>query len=117
EASPERFTEDNLRRAYQNELADIVTMIRHAAGGEPLVLAQERVERAMADIMQGRTFTPEQEQWLGYIRDHLVRNLIIEEEDFKLIPFSRHGGLPKANQVFGRNLSLLLESINGAMLE
>ena len=116
EASPERFSEDNLRRAYRNELADIVTMIRHAADGEPLMPPQERVERVMAGIMQGRKFTPEQQQWLGYIKDHLVRNLVIEEGDFKLIPFSRHGGLTKANQVFGRNLSPLLESINGAML-
>lgn len=117
EASPEHFTENNLRRAYQNELADIVTMVRHAAGGVPLLPANERVERAMARIMKGRKFTPEQLQWLGYIKDHLVRNLIIEEGDFKLIPFVRHGGLARANQVFSGDLSPLLETLNGAMLE
>jgi len=45
---PERFTEENLRRAYQNELADIISIIRHAANGEPLLTADERVDKAIA---------------------------------------------------------------------
>jgi type I restriction enzyme R subunit len=34
---PERFTEKNLRKAYHNELADIISIVRHAGKGEPLL--------------------------------------------------------------------------------
>lgn len=113
---PERFTEDNLRRAYHNELADIVSIIRHAAKGEELLSAEQRVDRAMFKVKEGRKFRPEQEQWLQYIRDHLVRNLVVDEPDFKFIPFSRHGGWEKANLVFDGKLAPLLETINVAMV-
>lgn len=113
---PEKFTEENLRRAYHNELADIVSIIRHAAKGEPLMSAEDRVERALAKVKEGRKFTPEQEKWLQYIHDHLLRNLVIEQPDFRLIPFSRHGGWQKADEVFEGKLTPLLQRINVAMV-
>jgi len=45
----------------------------------------------MARVRAGKTFTPEQERWLGLIRDHLVENLAIEQADFDLIAFTRTG--------------------------
>lgn len=108
---PERFTEQNLRRAYHRELADIISVVRHAALKEPLLDAPERVDRALLRIREGKTFTPEQEKWLELIRDHLV----VEEADFKLIPFSRHGGWNKANKVFDGKLKEVLEEINVRM--
>jgi type I restriction enzyme R subunit len=80
-----RFTEDNLRRAYQHELADIISIVKHAAVGDPLLSAEERVRA-------GRTFTPEQERWLGLIRNHLVENLAVDREDFRLHPRRRYLG-------------------------
>jgi type I restriction enzyme R subunit len=116
DSRPERFTEANLRRAYHSELADIISIIRHAAKGDPLLSADERVDRAIARVKEGRKFSPEQVQWLQYIRDHLVRNLVIDQPDFKYIPFSRHGGWEKANLVFEGKLTPLLETINVAMV-
>jgi len=113
---PERFTEENLRRAYQNDLADIISIIRHAANGEPLLTAEERVDQAIAKVKKGRKFTSGQEEWLQYIRDHLLRNLVIEHQDFNYIPFSRHGGWQVANQVFEGKLQPLLETINVEMV-
>jgi type I restriction enzyme R subunit len=113
---PERFTEENLRRAYHNELADIISIIRHAAKGEELFSAEQRVDRAMCKVKEGRIFTSEQDNWLQYIRDHLVRNLVVDEPDFKFIPFSRHGGWDKANVVFEGRLAPLLETINVTMV-
>jgi type I restriction enzyme R subunit len=112
---PERFTEENLRLAYHRELADIISMVRHAALNEPLLDASERVDRALLCFREGKSFTPEQERWLELIRDHLVENLVVEEADFKLIPFSRHGGWNKANRVFDEKLKELLEEINVRM--
>lgn len=113
---PERFTLDNLRRAYQYELADIVSIIRHAASGEPLMSAAQRVDRAIQSVTAGKVFNPLQELWLRTIRDFLVENLIIERGDFNSPPFSRHGGWMKAEQVFGGQLAPLLNSINVGML-
>ncbi len=114
-ARPERFTEPNLRRAYQNALADIVSMVRHAARGEPLLAAEERVNRAMARVRSGKTFTPEQESWLELIQAHLVENLVIERADFSAIPFSRRGAWGRANAAFEGRLEELLNQINEAM--
>ncbi|MGA2973112.1 MAG: type I restriction-modification enzyme R subunit C-terminal domain-containing protein [Candidatus Bathyarchaeia archaeon] len=113
---PEQFTEEKLRRAYHKELADIISIIRHAARGDPLLSAQERVDKAMAHVMEGKTFTTVEQGWLQLIRAHLVNNILIEEPDFSLIPFSRHGGWTIANQVFEGKLAPLLREINLAMV-
>ncbi len=112
EARPERFTEENLRKAYHNELADIISMIKHAAQGEPLITADERVDRAIAKMRQNKTFTTDQDEWLVLIRNHLVRELLVEEADFSLLPFSRHGGWTKANEVFEGQLPAILHELN-----
>jgi type I restriction enzyme R subunit len=70
----------------------------------------------MSKVKESRKFTREQENWLQYIRDHLVRNLVVDEPDFKFIPFPRHGGWEKANLVFGGKLAPLPETINVAMV-
>jgi type I restriction enzyme R subunit len=114
-ARPERFTEPNLRRAYQNALADIISIVRHAALREPLLAAQERVGMAMARVRAGRTFTPEQEGWLELIQAHLAENLVIEKADFSTIPFSRRGAWGRANEAFEGRLEELLNQINEAM--
>ncbi|HEV2120612.1 MAG TPA: type I restriction-modification enzyme R subunit C-terminal domain-containing protein [Candidatus Bathyarchaeia archaeon] len=113
---PERFTEENLRRAYQNELADIISIIRHAAKGEPLMAATERVDRAIAKVRVGKTFNAEQEKWLKLIRDHLIKNIVVDEPDFQGIPFSRHGGLERADEVFGGRLVQIIQQVDEAML-
>ena len=81
---PERFTEKNLRKAYHNELADIISIVRHAGKGEPLLSAKEHVARAMAIVKEGKKFTPKQEDWLNLIENHLVENLVIDSKRFRL---------------------------------
>lgn len=112
---PERFTEENLRRAYHRDLADIISMVRHAALNEPLLDAQERVQKAIAKFREGKKFTKAQEEWLDLIQDHLVQNLVVDGDDFRLIPFSRHGGWNKANEAFNGKLSDALQEINAGM--
>src|SRR3989449_9505222 len=111
---PERFAEENLRRAYENDLADIISIIRHAATGEPLLSADQRVDKAIREAKKGKTFTAAQEEWLQLIRNHLLRNLVVEQEDFQYIPFSRHGGWQAANHVFDGRLQPLLQTIDVA---
>ena len=111
-----RFTEDKLRKAYHNEMADIISMVKHAANEEnPLLTAQERVDRAIKRITEGMEFTEEQLKWLNLIKAHLEVNLAIDQEDFDNIPaFSRKGGWKAASKVFD-NLEELLKKINEAV--
>ncbi|HLE30492.1 MAG TPA: DEAD/DEAH box helicase family protein [Anaerolineales bacterium] len=70
-AQPEKFTEDNLRRAYHHALADIISIVHYAAGGtDPLMSAEQRVELALKKVFGDRPLTPEQDKWLGLIRRH-----------------------------------------------
>jgi type I restriction enzyme R subunit len=114
---PEKFTEKNLRKAYHNELADIISIVRHAAKGERLLAAKDHVALAMADIKKGKKFTPKQEEWLKLIENHLVENLVIDKRDFSYPPFSRHGSWKKADEIFEGQLPKLLTKINVAMIQ
>ena len=115
----DKFTERNLRRAYHNELADIVSMIRRAAKGDPLLTAETRVDRALQKLRARRTFTEEQDGWLRLIRRHLIDNLVMDKEDFNLFPiFQREGAsYGKLNKVFGGKLGELVSEINEGILK
>jgi type I restriction enzyme R subunit len=120
-AAPQHFTVENLQKAhaaqYKKPLVEIISMVKHAASEqEPLLTAQERVERAMSGLTAGRQFTPEQQKWLDRIRSHLVENLTIDRDDFDVVPvFYDAGGWGKANKVFGDALADLLKEINRAI--
>ena len=102
--------------AEGGNVADIISLVKHAGRGEPLLSAAERVDRAMACLRAGRTFSPEQERWLELIHNHLVENLTIEREDFDLITFTRLGATwEQVNRDFSGHLEETLTRINEAM--
>lgn len=112
------FEEDKVRKAHElsghKALADIISMLKNADNERtPLLSAEERVNKAMTDIIAAHTFNDEQKAWLDYIREHLVINLAIEKENFDLVPvLERHGGLAKAKKIFGPELDAIIEEIN-----
>jgi type I restriction enzyme R subunit len=120
-AAPERFTIENLQRAhrirYAKALADIISMVKHAAKEtEPLLTAEERVDRAVKTLAAGREFSDEQLAWLDRIREHLIVNLSIDREDFEVAPIlSRAGGWNPADRAFMGHLAPLLQSLNEAI--
>ena len=64
----------------------------------------------------GRTFTPEQLDWLHLIRDHVAVNLDVRVEDLWRSPFQERGGAVRAAKVFGPDrLPHLLHEINDAL--
>lgn len=113
----DKFTEKNLRRAYNRELADIISIIRHAAEGDELLTVEQRVNKAMMKVRSGRTFTAEQEKWLALIQRHLLENLMMEKEDVEFLPiFTREGvSWGKLNKVFGGELETIIREINAAI--
>ncbi len=119
--TPERFTLDNLEKAYaaryHKNLVDIISMVKHAAREEePLLTATERVERAFAKITGDRQFTEEQQKWLDRIRAHLVVSLSIDREDFENVPILLDaGGWKPADRAFDGKLSEIIEQFNAAL--
>lgn len=120
-ATPMRFTMENLQKAhevqYHKALVDIVSMVKHAAReDEALFTAEERVTRAFERVTWGKTFTPDQQAWLKRIREHLIANLSLNEEDFETIPIlTDHGGLRRADQIFDHRLPTLIQELNEAI--
>ena len=112
------FDEKRLRTAhakvYRKDLADLISMIKHAADGQaPLLTAQERVTKAIEELYAFHSFNPEQKQWLRFIADHLKENLSISEQDLDYQPvFAQRGGLARARKIFGSELRPLIDRLN-----
>ena len=113
----DKFTEKNLRRAYNTELADIISIIRHAAAGGELLTLEQRINKALMKIKTDRAFTVEQEKWLDLIRRHLLDNLLMEKEDVDYLPiFTREGtSWGKLNDIFNGKLEAIIDEINEAI--
>ena len=68
-------------------LTDLVSLVRFALhhDGELVPFADQVEARFAAWVAQqesrGRTFTPEQGEWLVLIRDHIAANLGVPEDD------------------------------------
>ena len=49
------------------------------------------------------------------IRDHIAANLGIDLSDFDYAPFAQEGGLGKVHQLFGTDLSKIIDELNGTL--
>lgn len=118
--SQSEFDEQTLRKAHKvayKTLADIISMVKHAASEEePILTAEDRVAKVLKRLRQKHDFYDAQLMWLGLIHAHLVENLSIGPDDFDLLPvFQRAGGLSRARQVFKTDFIPLLTQINTAI--
>lgn len=126
---PHRWTPDQLWQAYEtldrskvrgspgHVLTNIVSLVRFALHQDDALVpfpdvVQQRFDTWMAQQeTAGRTFTDEQRAWLERIRDHIAASLAIAAEDFEAVPFIQHGGLGKAYELFGDQLTPLLNEL------
>lgn len=96
-------------------------MVKHAAAGDPLLSAEELVDRGLARMRarvarDGKAFTPQQERWLALIRNHLIENLAIDQEGFDLITFTRIGATwGRVDRDFDGQLETIVAQINEAI--
>ena len=113
----EKYLQQSHEQVYKKPLADIISMVKHAANAKsPILTAHERVDKAVAQLTHKHHFSEEQKNWLYYIKEHLIKNLAISQEDFEIMPvFTRHGGLNKARQIFGNDFEPILLEINEAV--
>lgn len=134
QAPPRRWTPERLWRAYeqldekkvrgasgQRLLTDMVSLVRFALhkDGELVPYGEQvrsRFDNWLAQQQNtGRSFTDEQRHWLTMIRDHVAQSLEIEMADFDYTPFVEKGGLGKAAQVFGGDLTKIVGELNEAL--
>ena len=130
QAPPRSWTSEALWRAYETldkskvhgsggtVMADLVSLVRYAVHEEgELIPYRARVETRFAAWLagqesNGRRFTAEQRQWLEAIRDQISASLQIEPDDFEFSPFAERGGLGAAYNLFGSDLTPLLNELN-----
>ena len=102
----------------QKLLTNIVSLVRFAIGyAKVLEPFPEEVNRNFKDWLkkqeqQGDNFTPEQQEWLNMIKQHITTSLNINLDAFELSPFNQKGGAVKAYQLFGQKLNNILEELN-----
>jgi type I restriction enzyme, R subunit len=130
---PRAWTPEHIWEAYETlersrvrghggrVLTDLVALVRFALEQDnELVPWTETVNERFAGWMNaatrsGRTFDPVQQQWLHLIRDHIAGSLNVTPQDLLETPFSQHGGLAKARQLFGDDLEPLLGELSEAL--
>src|SRR5262249_24222387 len=111
------FELDKLQRAHRasgfRALADAISIVNNPPAKQAhLSPAEERVKRAAEKFSASTKVTTEQVQWLSLVREHLVKNLSIDEEDFDLTPLLQmRGGRARAVQLFG-NLKHVTTELN-----
>jgi len=118
-AAYQKLEASKVRGAAANHiLTDLVSLVRFAMHQEnELVPFPEKVQvnfRVWVEQQQasGKSFTAEQRKWLEMIRDHIAANLQIETDDFDYAPFAQEGGIGKVWQLFGDDLSTMIDELN-----
>jgi type I restriction enzyme R subunit len=115
------YEEANLQKAhkivYQKDTVDIISMVKHAAKKtEPLLSTEERVNKAIQKVTEGKTLNYEQQKWMEYIKEHLKHNMTLGEDDLLELPvFTDRGGLNKFKKVFPADYNKIINEINLAI--
>lgn len=111
------FGESELRAAFRDAgnadiAASIIGYIRQAALGDPLVPYDERVDRAMRQVLSSRGWTTAQRQWLERIARQMKKEIVIDRETLDQGEFRQQGGgFVRLNRVFDGRLEAILGEI------
>lgn len=114
------FQEGDLRKAhnlvYHKSLVDIISMIKYADKKESLLSINERIDKAIEKVFGDKILDSAQQEWIAYIKEHLITNLTLEEEDLNEMPiFENHGGLGRFKKLFKDDYKVLITEINTAI--
>jgi type I restriction enzyme R subunit len=119
----EQLDRSKVRGSGQRVMTDLVSLVNFAIGTEPDLRpypdkVREQFQAWLSEQEQlGATFTDEQMQWLHQVAEHIATSLEINTDDFDYIPFSEHGGLGKAYQLFGSRLTDILTQLNTRLIQ
>lgn len=114
------FSEAALRQAYgrvrnADIAAHIIGFVRQAALGDPLVPYEARVENGVRRILESRSWTPKQRQWVQRIGRALKAQPVGDPAILSDPLFAQHGGFEVVDREFGHALRDLLMDLNAAI--
>lgn len=107
-----------VRGSGGQQLVDVIALVRHAIDpNTPLapvgMTVEERYQQWITEKQSaGLVFTLDQRRWLDAIKNHIAASLEIERDDLEEVPFNTIGGLGRAYELFGDQLSLILDELN-----
>ena len=109
-AAYEKLEASKVKKAgTQKLLTDIISLVRFAIGEtETLESYSLEVETKFQRWLRGKSFSPEQLQWLERIKDLIASSVRVDPEDLQEMPEQAFKGF----QLFGNGAIALLEELN-----
>ena len=119
----EQLEKSKVRGADPHKLlTNIISLVRFTIGDVAFLEPFSETVNRRFDVwlteheQTGKTFTPEQRDWLEMIKNHLATSLSINIDDFETVPFVQRGGLLKVYQLFGDELDQLLKDMEEVLV-
>ena len=108
---------DKVKGSGGQQLADLVSLVRHALVPTFTLVPyqdelRERYQSWLKDRHADTVFTPEQREWLDRMAEHIANSLAIKPKDFELGWFGQHGSLGRAHALFGERLKPIMTELN-----
>ena len=115
-----QFREKDLQTAWketkQEEIAArIIGFIRQAALGEALIPWEQRVDNALDKILNSQPWKTPQRDWLTLIAEQMKATTIVDEAALNHGIFQHQGGINRANKLFEKPVTEVLEQFNQAL--
>lgn len=116
-----QFDEKGLQEAWRKEknevvIANIISFIRQAAIGSPLVDNQTRIKEAMASIYAMHDWSSVQLKWLERIEKQLIKSPVLGPDAKSAFDdrgvFANQGGYKRVKQIFGDYTDEIVDTIN-----
>jgi type I restriction enzyme R subunit len=121
-AAFEQLEKDKVKkRRPEHLLTDIISLVRFALGKtDALAPFPDTIDQKFGAWLEeqgraGNTYTDEQLEWLGMIKDHIATSIEIKVDDFDNVPFYEKGGVMKVYQLFGDRFDTIVEELNEAL--
>ncbi len=103
----------------QDVLTALVSLIRRVCGIDSELKAYDKtIDENFRNWIfkqnagQHNRFTSEQMEWLRMIKDHVISSYHIELDDLEYTPFDAQGGKGKMYQLFGEEMSEIMNELN-----
>ena len=120
ELEQNHFREKDLQVAWsevnsEQIAARIIGFIRQAALGEALIPFEQRVDKALANILASQQWKTPQKQWLEIIAKQMKATTIVDEAALDQGYFKDQGGTKRANKLFDQPIAAVLSAFNKAL--
>jgi type I restriction enzyme R subunit len=121
-AAYKRLEKSKVKDNPQKILTDLISIVRFSVGSQEMLipfteLIDEKFEKWLStQESSGKTFTPEQNEWLVMIKDHIAGSAEIKLDDMDYTPFNQKGGQVKFYETFGDDYKKILSEIHEALV-